>query len=119
MPPSAPFLKEPVELGPYFLLASLGKGAFGEALLAVRKRDIGEVKSPTCEQLYRSKAPKWVVKRFDDAGKAEQENVAAAHVKAELSAQLGAAHKNILQYDRHFVDQDKKTAALVFEYCNW
>jgi hypothetical protein len=49
MPPIAPFLDKPVEFGPYWLLSSLGKGAFGEALLAVRKRDVGEVKEPTCD----------------------------------------------------------------------
>jgi serine/threonine protein kinase len=114
MPPTAPFLDKPVELGPYWLLSSLGKGAFGEALLAVRKRDIGEVKEPTCESLYRAPAPKWVVKRFNDATKASQESAAADHVRAEL----GAAHPNLLQFDRHFEDKENKSSALVFEYCN-
>ncbi len=58
--PSGPFLNKPESFGPYYLIQSLGKGAFGEASLAVRERDLGEVKEPTCEQLYRSSAPKWV-----------------------------------------------------------
>jgi hypothetical protein len=110
MPPIAPFLDKPVEFGPYWLLSSLGKGAFGEALLAVRKRDVGEVKEPTCEQLYRCKAEKWVVKRFTQgeakseakmpspAERSAQERRAADRVRTEL-LKAKAESKNVLAND--------------------
>jgi serine/threonine protein kinase len=145
--------------GSYWLLASLGKGAFGEALLAVRKSDVGDViekakpenskselkaeakveakkvaadgerveqktdagakhdapkqNGVTCEQLYRSKAKKWVVKRFTDSGRAAQEAAAADHVRVELKA----PHRNVLLFER-LVSDRMNGAALVFEYCN-
>jgi serine/threonine protein kinase len=118
MPPPKPLFDQPVGFGEYLLISSLGKGDFGEAFLAVRNREVGEVKEQTCEQFYRSDAPKFVVKRFGTREDSDQERRNASHVKSELALAGFTACPHVLSYGKEVKDEKHDNDATVFEYCN-
>lgn len=122
VPPIVPFLTDPIPFGApqqYLLLQFLGKGLFGEAYVAVLRRDLGlkaGVALPSCRQLFDMAPRHFVIKRFrlDNAQEPQLSYLEMAGKNdAQLKQLMARKQKEMVEERKQMFEQEQRNAAWI------